>query len=64
MAVATILLEKIPEIDYNEDLVNTASKIGDMDVIQMIISQMKFLDNIIDRKVELYFDEVIMFPSL
>eukprot|EP00111_Clytia_hemisphaerica_P006787 TCONS_00019611-protein len=48
--IANLLLEKIPELDFNQDLVNTATKLGDIDLTQMIIGQLKFLDNIVDRK--------------
>ncbi|XP_065640806.1 Fanconi anemia group D2 protein isoform X2 [Hydra vulgaris] len=49
--VAIALLEKMPEISIDEELIKTAEELGDINLHQRMVDQLRWLDKIYDSKV-------------
>ncbi|XP_065673752.1 Fanconi anemia group D2 protein isoform X6 [Hydra vulgaris] len=49
--VAIALLEKLPEISIDEELIKTAEELGDINLHQRMVDQLRWLDKIYDSKV-------------
>lgn len=50
-SVASNLLEKLVEINMDTELTSTAMKITDINLVHLVVGQLKWLDNIVGSKV-------------
>lgn len=54
-SVASNLLEKLVEINMDTELNSTAMKITDINLVHLVVGQLKWLDNIVGSKVIHFF---------
>ena len=50
-SVASNLLEKLVEINMDTELNSTAMKITDINLVRLVVGQLRWLDNIVGSKV-------------
>lgn len=50
-SVASSLLEKLAEINMSTELTSTSMKITDINLVHLVVGQLKWLDDIVGSKV-------------